>query len=231
MHVGTGNYHPATARLYTDLGLFTCRADVTREVHALFNHLTGYSERPQFRRLWVAPVDLRTRLIREIDRVARAHATGTPGRIAIKMNAVIDGPVIQALYRASQAGVPIDLFVRGVCGLRPGIGGVSRTIRVTSIVGRFLEHTRICAFTVGDDTRYWIGSADIMARNLDNRIEVMAPVDDPAAKAQLGRILDAYRADTALSWQLARNGAWQRTSVDRRMVDVHQVLMDDANSR
>jgi polyphosphate kinase len=225
VHVGTGNYHPTTARLYTDLGLFTCRADITREVLELFNHLTGYSTRPTFRRLWVAPDDMRTRMIRQIDAVAAAHTRRSPGRITIKMNALIDEQVIQALYRASQGGVPIDLFVRGVCGLRPGIRGVSTTIRVRSVVGRFLEHTRICAFTVGDETRYFIGSADIMGRNLDNRVEVMAPVDDEHAKRELERILDDYRADTERSWELGADDTWRPLRGHEPVSDVHETLM------
>ena len=225
VHVGTGNYHPTTARLYTDLGLFTCRADITREVLELFNHLTGYSARPTFRRLWVAPDDMRSRMVRQIDAVARAHTPRTPGRIAIKINSLIDETVIQALYRASRAGVAVDLFIRGVCGLRPGVRGVSSTIRVRSVVGRFLEHTRICAFTVGDDTRYFIGSADIMGRNLDNRVEVMAPVDDPQAKRELAQILDDYRADTARSWELAADGSWQPVRRGEYPTDVHETLM------
>ena len=229
VHVGTGNYHPATARLYTDIGLFTCRADITREVLELFNHLTGYSARPNFRRLWVAPDDMRSRLVRHIDAVTRAHTRKSPGRITIKMNSVIDETVIQALYRASRAGVPVDLFVRGVCGLRPGVRGVSGTIRVRSVVGRFLEHTRICAFTIGDDTSYFIGSADIMGRNLDNRVEVMTPIDDEDAKRELAQILDDYRADTLRSWELGADGAWRPLRDGEPAVDVHETLMRRAS--
>jgi polyphosphate kinase len=141
------------------------------------------------------------------------------------MNALIDEQVIQALYRASQGGVPIDLFVRGVCGLRPGIRGVSTTIRVRSVVGRFLEHTRICAFTMGDETRYFIGSADIMGRNLDNRVEVMAPVDDEHAKRELERILDDYRADTERSWELGADDTWRPLRGHEPVSDVHETLM------
>ena len=210
VHVGTGNYNPSTARLYTDLGLFTCREDITEDVADLFNYMTGFSRTPQYRKVLVAPDSMREGLIGEIRRVADAHRAGVPGRIVMKLNAIIDGPVIQALYRASQAGVPVDLLVRGICGLRPGVPGVSDTIRVRSIVGRFLEHTRIVAFTSGEDTRYWIGSADMMGRNLDARVELLVPVEDGVARDELAAALDAYLADTALAWTLDSDGAWAR---------------------
>ena len=210
VHVGTGNYHPTTARLYTDLGLFTCREDITEDVADLFNYLTGFSRPPAYRRVLVAPDHLRAGLLTAIQGVTEAHLDGSPGRIRMKLNALIDGPIIEALYRASQAGVRVELVVRGICGLRPGIEGVSDRIRAISIVGRFLEHARIFAFTSGEETRYLIGSADLMARNLDHRVELVTPVDDAVACRELATILDVMLADTALAWELDASGAWTR---------------------
>ena len=205
-------WNPTTARLYTDLGLFTCDEDLTEDVADLFNYLTGFSRTPSYRKVLVAPDHIRTGLIAEIERVVDAHARGVPGRIAMKLNAIIDGPMIQALFRASQAGVPVDLHVRGICGLRPGVPGVSDTIRVRSVVGRFLEHTRIFAFTSGDETTYWIGSADMMGRNLDARVELLAPVEDAAARRELAATLESALADTALAWSLSPDGTWQKVT-------------------
>ncbi|MEQ9094593.1 MAG: hypothetical protein RLN63_10850, partial [Miltoncostaeaceae bacterium] len=220
VHIGTGNYNPSTARLYTDMGLFTCRDDLTEDVADLFNHLTGFGRPPSYRAALVAPVHLRDGIIREIDRVAEAHASGTPGRVVMKMNSLIDGPVIEAIYRASRAGVPVELIVRGIAGLRPGVPGVSDNVRVVSIVGRFLEHSRVFAFTTGDQTRYLTGSADMMARNLDNRVELVTPVEDPAATRELQTVLDLQLADTALAWELRPDGTWHR----RRPVEGEESL-------
>ncbi len=210
VHIGTGNYNPSTARLYTDLGLFTCREDLVEDVADLFNHLTGFARPPDYRRALVAPAHLRDGIIREIDRAIDGHSPESPSRVVMKMNSIIDGPVIAAIYRASQAGVPVDLIVRGITGLRPGIPGVSDTVRVISIVGRFLEHARIFAFTVGGETRYYIGSADMMARNLDNRVELVTPIDDPAARGEIQAVIDLQLADTALAWRLRPDGGWER---------------------
>ncbi len=233
VHIGTGNYNPSTARLYTDLGLFTCREEITQDVADLFNYMTGFSRTPGYRKVLVAPDSMRDGLVAEIDRVAAAHRSGTPGRIVMKLNAIIDGAVIQALYAASQAGVAIDLIVRGVCGLRPGVPGVSDNIRVRSIVGRFLEHTRIVAFTSGDDTRYWIGSADMMGRNLDARVELFAPVEDDIARDELTAAVDAYLADTALAWVLSPDGTWSRVEgpLDAAPLDSQEELMARAAAR
>ena len=190
VHIGTGNYNPSTARLYTDLGLFTCREDLAEDVADLFNHLTGFARAPSYRKALVAPDHIRDGIIAEIDRVIAAHTAESPSRVVMKMNSIIDGPVIQAIYRASEAGVPVDLIVRGIAGLRPGVPGVSDNVRVISIVGRFLEHARIFAFTAAGETAYWIGSADMMARNLDNRVELVAPVEDPTARAEIQEVLD-----------------------------------------
>ncbi len=230
-HIGTGNYNPSTARQYTDVGLFTCGPELTLDVHNLFNYLTGFSRWPRYKRLLVAPEDMRRRLVDQIDAVRMAHAAGTTARIVIKLNALIDGEVIRALYRASSAGVPIDLFVRGICGLRPGVAGVSDTITVTSIVGRFLEHARIYAFTIGDETKYLIGSADMMGRNLDSRVEVLAPIDDPDAQAQLADILTLYGSDTTLAWHLGEDGSWRKLTRSGSVANVHETLMLRAAAR
>jgi polyphosphate kinase len=210
VHIGTGNYNPSTASLYTDFGLFTCREDLAEDVADLFNHLTGFARPPSYRKALVAPQHIRDGVIREIERVVAAHTPESPSRVVMKMNSIIDGPVIQAVYRASQAGVPVDLIVRGIAGLRPGVPGVSENVRVISIVGRFLEHARIFAFTAGGETGYWIGSADMMARNLDNRVELMAPVEDRMACEELQAVIDLQLADTALAWELGPDGSWRR---------------------
>ncbi len=210
VHIGTGNYNPSTARLYTDLGLFTCREDLAEDVADLFNHLTGFARAPSYRKALVAPDHIRDGVIAEIDRVVAAHTPESPSRVVMKLNSLIDGPVIRAIYGASQAGVQVDLILRGIAGLRPGVPGVSENVRVISIVGRFLEHARILAFTAAGETAYWIGSADMMARNLDNRVELVAPVEDPAARAEIQEILDLQLADTALAWELGADGTWSR---------------------
>ena len=210
VHIGTGNYNPSTARLYTDLGIFTCHEDIAEDVADLFNHLTGFARPPMYRRTLVAPVHLRDGIIREIERAVDGHSPESPSRVVMKLNSIIDGPIIAAIYRASQAGVPVDLIVRGITGLRPGIPGVSDNVRVISIVGRFLEHARVFAFTVGGETRYWIGSADMMARNLDNRVELVAPVDDPHGCDEIQALIDVQLMDTALAWELCPDAVWRR---------------------
>ena len=216
-HIGTGNYHPKTARLYEDFGLLTADQTVGEDVTDLFNHLTGYSRPSDYRRLLVAPEGIRTGLVEQINAQAQRALAGKPARIRLKCNAVIDEVIIDALYRASQAGVPIDLWVRGICGLRPGIPGVSETIRVRSVLGRFLEHSRIYAFGAGDgdpDGHVWIGSADLMHRNLDRRVEVLVRVADPAHRAQLRGLVDMAMDDTTASWWLDNDGTWTRHHLD-----------------
>ena len=179
VHVGTGNYHPTTARLYTDFGLFTCDEEIGADVADMFNFLTGYGRPRRYRKVLVAPNFLRDGILAEIDRTIEAHSVEHPSRIALKMNALVDRECIKALYRASQAGVRVDLNIRGISCLRPGVEGVSENVRVVSIVGRFLEHSRIFAFERnGDEPTVWIGSADLMPRNLDTRVELTAPVED-----------------------------------------------------
>jgi polyphosphate kinase len=211
-HIGTGNYHPTTARIYEDFGLLTAGPEVGEDVAALFNHLTGYSRVGAYRKLLVAPEALRTGIISRIDRQAERRRAGQPARIAFKCNALVDEAVIDALYRASQAGVPIDLWVRGICTLRPGIAGLSDSIRVRSVVGRFLEHSRIYAFGAGDDadSQVWIGSADMMHRNLDRRVEALVLVTDPGHQRRLRRLIDLGMDDGTSSWWLNADGYWTR---------------------
>jgi polyphosphate kinase len=210
-HIGTGNYHPGTARLYTDFGLFTCDEAIGADVADLFNFLTGYGRPRRYRKVLVAPTFLRDAILAEIDRTIAACRDGREARIAMKMNALVDRRCIRALYRASQAGVPVDLNVRGICCLVPGLEGVSETIRVVSVVDRFLEHSRIFSFhREGEAPSVWIGSADLMPRNLDDRVELVAPVEDPVLRDEVLDALERCLADDASAWGLRSDGAWER---------------------
>ena len=216
-HIGTGNYHPKTARLYEDFGLLTSDKTVGEDVTDLFNHLTGYSRKSDYRRLLVAPERVRAGLVEQIDEQAQRGRDGLPARIQMKCNAIIDEPTIDSLYRASQAGVPIDLWVRGICALRPGVPGMSETIRVRSIVGRFLEHSRIYSFGSGQRNapgEVWIGSADLMHRNLDRRVELLVRVTDPAQQAELRGLISEAMDEGTSSWWLAPDGSWTRHHLD-----------------
>jgi polyphosphate kinase len=210
VHIGTGNYHPKTARLYTDLGLFTTDPEIGADVADLFNFLTGFARPHQFRKLLVAPMALRDRFIEEIRTTAASHSPERPARIRMKMNALVDERVIRALYDASKAGVRIELNVRGICCLRPAEPGVSENITVVSTLGRFLEHARIYHFERAGEERIYMGSADLMPRNLDMRVEVLAPVDDPLLRAEIKDALDRCLADTAAAWELRPDGSWVR---------------------
>ncbi len=211
VHLGTGNYNPSTARVYTDLGLFTADPDVVEDVSALFNLLTGYSQGYHWRKLVVAPTDLHRRTIELINEQAELARRGKPSRIVAKLNSLVDFRVIDALYRASQAGVPIQLIVRGICCLRPGIKGVSDNIQVTSIVDRFLEHSRIYVFGPDETAKVFLSSADWMPRNFFRRVEVMFPVESPPLRKQiLGEILPAYLRDNTKARQLLTDGSYQR---------------------
>lgn len=209
-HVGTGNYHPRTARLYTDFGLFTCDQQIGADVADMFNFLTGFARPRRYRSVLVAPNHLRDGILEEIERTIAARREGREARIAMKMNSLVDKRCIEALYRASHAGVPVDLNVRGICCLRPGVPGVSENIRVTSIVGRFLEHSRIYAFLRDGEDRIYIGSADLMPRNLDTRVELVAPVRDEALRAELLEVLERCFADDVNAWELGDDGEWTR---------------------
>ena len=214
-HIGTGNYNEKTARLYEDLGLLTCDPQVGADLTSLFNYLTGFARQERFRRLLVAPGPLRPRLATLIEREATAPA-GT-GRITMKMNSLVDTEMIDALYAASQAGVEIDLIVRGICCLRPGVPGLSERIRVRSIVGRWLEHSRIFCFANAEGPgrpSYFIGSADLMPRNLDRRVEAVISVDDPALQGRLQQVLDVNLADDELAWTLLPDGSWRKVPTE-----------------
>ncbi len=208
-HVGTGNYHAGTAKLYEDLGVLSADPDLAADVADLFNYLSGYSNQDDYRRILVAPVTLRPRLGSMI--AEQAHPGG---RIAMKMNALVDPDVIDAMYAASQAGCQVDLVVRGICCLRPGIPGLSGTIRVRSIVGRYLEHSRLFRFGEGERAWYLIGSADLMPRNLDHRVECVAEVVDPVLKERLDEIIDASLLDDVLAWELLPSG-WSKVEAGR----------------
>ena len=210
VHIGTGNYNPKTARLYTDIGLFTADPDISADVAEMFNYLTGYSRPRRYRKVLVAPSNLQQGIFDEIDKTIEAHEAGRPARIRMKMNSLLDPASIRQLYRASQAGVPVELNVRGICALRPGVEGVSENIEVVSIVGRFLEHSRIYSFERDDEANIFIGSADLMPRNLYNRVELLAPVEDPRLRAELSDVLDRCLADDSNAWELGEDGRWTR---------------------
>ncbi|MGE5597298.1 MAG: polyphosphate kinase 1 [Hyphomicrobiales bacterium] len=208
-HIGTGNYNSRTARLYADLGLFSADPGITADLVRVFNHLTGYADRVDTCHLLVAPMNLRPELERRVRReIANARA-GKPARIAFKLNALEDREFTRLLYEASQAGVKVDLVVRGICRLRPGIPGLSENVRVVSIIGRFLEHSRVYIFENGGDPEYFIGSADVMKRNLDERIEVLAPIREPEQKRQLHALFDDLLNDRRQGWEL-HDQAWTR---------------------
>ncbi|HEY6564431.1 MAG TPA: polyphosphate kinase 1, partial [Pirellulaceae bacterium] len=211
VHLATGNYNPATAMIYTDLGLFTCDDDLATDVSALFNLLTGYSQGHTWRKLVVAPNDLQRRTRELIDEQTARARKGRAARIIAKINSLVDPRVIEALYCASQAGVDVELFVRGVCCLRPGIPGISENIRVRSIVDRFLEHSRILVFGPDETAQIFLSSADWMPRNFYRRVEIMFPVESPGLRKRiLQEILPAYRADNVKSRALQPNGAYVR---------------------
>jgi polyphosphate kinase len=229
VHIGTGNYHAKTARLYEDFGLFTTDREIAQDVAELFNALTGAARSPDYRKAIVAPDHMRKWFLREVERTIEAHNAGLDTRIVLKMNSLVDSRCIRALYEASQAGVRVEVNVRGICCLRPGVPGVSENIRVISVVGRFLEHSRVYGFRRGDERRYWMGSADLMPRNLDTRVELLAPVTDPAAVEELEDTLERCLADDTFAWELGPDGSWERRAQGTR--SVHRELMDRALER
>jgi len=214
VHIGTGNYHSATARLYTDFGLFTTDEQIGADVADMFNYLTGYGRPLHYRKVLTAPNQLRDGIISQIEATVAAHSPDSPGRIAMKMNALVDGRCIRALYEASQAGVQVDLNVRGICCLRPGLPGISENIRVVSIVGRLLEHSRVFAFQRDGEYTIYISSADLMPRNLDHRVELATPVESPELRGELLDTLERAFADNQSSWELDGEGVWHRRSAD-----------------
>ena len=215
-HIGTGNYNPKTARLYDDLGLLTADPEIGSDLTQLFNVLTGFARDPHFSRLLVAPNDVRPGIAALI---ANEASHGAAGRIVLKMNSLVDPDLIDGLYAASQAGNQIDLIIRGICCLRPGVPGLSENIRVRSIVGRYLEHSRIYHFAHGRDGApiTYIGSADLMPRNLDRRVEALVPIDDPRLRARIDQIIDVQLADDELAWTLQPDSTWTKV---RRVVGV-----------
>ncbi len=227
VHIGTGNYNPKTARQYVDLGLLSCRPELGADVTDLFNVLTGLSRQRTFRRLLVAPHSLRSGVLALIEREIGHAAAGRPARIVLKLNAIVDPACIAALYRASGAGVEIELIVRGICALQPDVPGLSELIRVRSIVGEFLEHSRIFGFANGGQQEWYIGSADLMERNLDRRVEAVVPVEDPEARTRLETIVATLLADDRRSWRLGADATWRRTEtiLEREgTIDVFETL-------
>jgi polyphosphate kinase len=226
VHIGTGNYNPKTARIYTDLGLLSCREDLGADLTDLFNYLTGYSRQRSYRKLLVAPVNLRDRFYVLIRREIEHCREGFSGRIVAKMNALVDPQIIATLYEASQAGVQIDLIIRGMCCLRPGLKGISENIRVISIVGRYLEHSRIYYFHNQGKEEVYIGSADWMTRNLDRRVEAVVPVEDQDLIKDLQEILAVMLADNRQAWDLQPDGQYiQRQPTDNGKDQCAQTIL------
>ena len=233
VHIGTGNYHAINARVYEDFGLFTADPEIGADVADLFNYLTGFGRPQRFRKLLVAPFALRARLIEEIRAVAQSAEAGKKAVIRIKVNALTDQAVIEELYEASQAGAEIDIVARGVCALRPGVPGMSENIRVRSIVGRFLEHSRLFILESNKKSTYLLGSADLMPRNLDHRLEIVVPVEDSYAQQRLASVFDALLSDNAQAWELGSDGTWERikTAKDERPKPAHAALMRSVRAR
>jgi polyphosphate kinase len=227
--VGTGNYHAKTARLYEDFGLFTTDHDLAADVAELFNALTGAARSPDYRKAVVAPDHMRLWFLEEVKRTIGAHEEGLEARIVLKLNSLVDARCIQALYEASQAGVPVDINVRGICCLRPGVAGVSENIKVVSVVGRFLEHSRVYGFHRGDERLYWMGSGDLMPRNLDTRVELLVPIEDPTAREEIKETIELCLADDTFAWDLRPDDTWERRRGGTR--SVHRELMARAAER
>ena len=233
-HIGTGNYNPKTSRIYEDLGLLTADDQVGKDLTRLFNELSVYAIEKKFKRLLVAPLHLRKALLKRIGVETENAIAGTASGIRIKVNSIVDEAIIDALYRASQAGVPIDLWVRGICSVRPGVEGMSETIRVRSILGRYLEHSRVFSFLNGGDPQVYIGSADIMHRNLDRRIETLVRLTEPAHLDQLDGLFNLAMSDETASWWLEETGEWTRhatTASGEALRDLQNVVMRDISAR
>ncbi|TDB70634.1 RNA degradosome polyphosphate kinase, partial [Micromonospora sp. KC723] len=226
-HIGTGNYHPKTARLYEDFGVLTADPEIGADLTDLFNVLTGYSRQTAYRRLLVAPQGIRRGLVERIEREITHVRLGMPGLVQFKVNALVDEEITDALYRASRAGVHVDLMIRGMCTLRPGVPGLSENIRVRSILGRFLEHSRIFRFGNNGDTEFWMGSADLMHRNLDRRVEALVQVSDPVARAELDHVLTAAFGPEVDAFELAADGTWTRRTgtSEEPLADLQELLL------
>jgi polyphosphate kinase len=229
VHMGTGNYNPSTARIYTDFSYFTDDPTIAEDVSDLFNYLTGYSEQEEYHELLVAPLNLREGILRLIEEQTEKAQKGEPTRITCKMNSLTDPRIIESLYEASQAGVKIDLVIRGICCLRPGLEGVSENIRVVSLVGRFLEHARAFAFGEGEGERIYLGSADLMQRNLDRRVEQLFPLREQRHRDKVRRLLELQLADTANAWELRSDGSFERLQPkeDEEPLDSQALLVEE----
>ena len=227
VHIGTGNYHSATARLYTDFGLFTTDEAIGADVAELFNYLTGFGRPSGYRKVLVAPSYLRNAILDEIARAIAAHSPASPARITLKINSLVDRACIEALYLASRAGVRVDLNVRGICCLRPGLDGISENIHVVSVVGRFLEHSRVYAFEYDGVQKVYISSADLMPRNLDNRVELAVPIEDPALRTQVLEVVELCLSDNHNAWDLDPDGVWTRRvpPSPEQTIDAQELLM------
>jgi len=233
-HIGTGNYNPKTSRIYEDLGLLTADETVGKDLTRLFNELSGYAIEKKFKRLLVAPRYLRKGLLKDIAREAENARAGLPSGIRIKVNSMVDEAIIDGLYRASQAGVPVEVWVRGICSLKPGVPGLSENIRVRSILGRYLEHSRIFRFENGGDPLLFIGSADMMHRNLDRRVEALVRLTSPAHIAELDELFDLAMSDGTSSWHLEPSGEWTRHDRDDEgapLIDLQNELMRQIGAR
>jgi polyphosphate kinase len=227
VHIGTGNYNSATSRLYTDFGLFTTDPEIGADVAELFNFLTGFGRPSGFRKVLVAPSYLRNAILSEIEQTVAAHSADSPARIALKINSLVDRECIVALYRASRAGVRVDLNVRGICCLRPGLPGISENIRAVSVVGRLLEHSRVYAFERAGEWKAYISSADLMPRNLNNRVELAVPIEDPQLRAEVLETVELCLADNRNAWDLGDDGNWtrRRAPSPEALVDAQAQLM------
>ena len=210
VHMGTGNYHPKTARLYEDFGILSADALLGDDVNKLFNSLSGFAPHTHFSRILVAPRTLRAGLLAKIENEIENQKSGKPAFIRMKLNSLLDEEFIESLYKASQHGVKVDLIVRGICAIRAGVPGLSENIRAVSVLGRFLEHSRIFHFANGGEDEHWIGSADLMHRNLDRRVESLVKIIQPDHKRRLNRAIDGYLAETTSSWHMHQDGHWQR---------------------
>jgi len=233
VHIGTGNYNPKTASLYTDLGLLSCREELGTDLTDLFNYLTGYSRQQSYKKLLIAPVSLRQQITQFIRHEADLARSGQKAKITVKMNSLVDAAIITELYKASQSGVEIDLIIRGICCLRPGLRGVSENIRVLSIIGRFLEHSRLFYFHNGGDELFYIGSADWMPRNLDRRVEALVPVEDPALQSELADLLEICLSDNRKAWEMKPDGlyAQRRPKKGEAERSTHKILMKKARNQ
>jgi polyphosphate kinase len=233
-HIGTGNYNPKTARLYEDTGLLTANPIITEDIGRLFNHLSGMSQETQYKRLLVAPHGVRTGLIDRINNEIANHEDGKPAGIRIKVNSLVDEAISDALYRASQAGVAVDLWVRGICTIRPGVPGLSENIRVISILGRFLEHSRLFWFANDGQPSVGMGSADLMHRNLDRRVEVLASITHPAHIAEIGELFDIALDKQTARWELESDGSWTPHTADpddQPFLDLQEYLINAKRRR